>query len=71
MQADIWRETTPSLETGVTVGPAEDQSPIQKLPLPRRSGRVIRPPRDSVTMLPPNGDGDFAMTVATLRWLHL
>ena len=46
------QELTPSLEMGASAWPVEDQSPIQQQLLPRRSGRVTRPPerfRDYVT----------------------
>ena len=38
------REPTSSPEMGAGAGPLEDQSPIQRQLLPRRSGRVTRPP---------------------------
>ena len=42
--------------------PTEDQSPIPLESLLMISGRVIRPPRDWVTMLPPNGTSDISVT---------
>ena len=38
------QEPTSSPEMGASAGPVEDQSPIQQQLLPRRSGRVTRPP---------------------------
>ena len=38
------QELTPSPEMGASAWPVEDQSPIQQQLLPRRSGRVTRPP---------------------------
>ena len=38
------QELTPSPEIGAFAWPVEDQSPIQQQLLPRRSGRVTRPP---------------------------
>ena len=38
------QELTPSPVMGASAWPVEDQSPIQQQLLPRRSGRVTRPP---------------------------
>ena len=68
----LGQETTPSLETGGGASPAD--GPNQQL-LTREIGPSgPNPPpreRDLVTMLPPEGDNYFAMTVATLIRLCL
>lgn len=64
------QELTPSPEMGTSASPVRDRGPIQPRPLPRR-GEPPVPPRDSLTMSPPNGGCDFAVTVTLITLLLL